>query len=48
MVKMFGIQDEDAIVKALTENNGDVEATMEALFSQMGEGDYGDEGGDKQ
>ena len=45
MVKMFGIQDEEAIVKALTDSNGDVEAAMEVLFSQFGD-DYGEEGGD--
>lgn len=44
MIKMFGMQDEDAIVKALTESNGDVEKAMDALFSA----EYGDEGEPKE
>ena len=43
MIKMmFGITDEEAIIKALTDNNGDMDKTMESLMSQFG-GDYGDE-----
>ncbi len=42
MIKMmFGITDEEAIIKALTDNNGDMEEALEALMSQFG-GDYGD------
>ena len=43
MIKALGIEDEEAIVKALTENNGDMEKTMETLMTQFAD-DYGDEG----
>jgi NACalpha-BTF3-like transcription factor len=43
MIKMMlGITDEEAIIKALTDNNGDMEKAMEVLITQFG-GDYGDE-----
>lgn len=43
MIKAIGIEDEELVIKLLTENNGDMEKTMEALMSQFGD-DYGDEG----
>ncbi len=42
MIKALGVDDEEAVIKALTESNGDMEKTMEILMSQFGE-DYGDE-----
>jgi len=43
MIRALGIEDEETVLKALTENNGDMDKTMEALMSQFAE-DYGDEG----
>jgi hypothetical protein len=36
----MGVPDEEAIIKALEENNGDLDKTMESLFGAL---DYGDE-----
>lgn len=41
--KSMGISDEDTIVKALVDSNGNVEEAMMALMSHFGD-DYGDEG----
>jgi hypothetical protein len=40
VLKSMGVPDEDAIIKALNENNGDLEKTMESLFGAL---DYDDE-----
>ncbi len=41
VLKAMGVPDEEAIIKALDENNGDMEKTMESLFGALE--DYGDE-----
>jgi len=46
MLKALGINDEEVIVKALTDSNGDLELAMEALMSHLPMDDYGEEGGD--
>jgi CUE domain len=43
MLKMLGVDDEEVILKALVENNGDMEKTVDTLMSQMAD-EYGDEG----